>query len=147
MLEFLQAEEQLYYECEEADGVAPHQVMCVSTAATGSEASEQTLQIVMEIQGHTLSVLIDSGNTHSFLNMELLPKLHGVSTIKPTPVKIANGDLVFCNSQWLLLLGQPMAILFPLVSVSCHWVLMTLLLAWTGWYNIVQWRWTGLKSG
>jgi hypothetical protein len=56
MLEFLQAEEQLYYECEEADGVAPHQVMCVSAAATGSEASEQTLQIVMEIQGHTLSV-------------------------------------------------------------------------------------------
>jgi hypothetical protein len=147
MLEFLQAEEQLYYECEEADGVAPHEVMCVSAAVTGSEASEQTLQIVMEIQGHTLSVLNDSGSTHSFLNMELLPKLHGVSMIKPTPVKIANGDLVFCNSQlaaaaWTTN-GHTFSSTFRFLPLGAY----DAIISRTGWYNIVQWRWTGLKSG
>jgi hypothetical protein len=99
MLEFLQADEQLYYECTDAVDIPPQQLMCVSAAATGQEEAEQTLQIVIELQGVTLSVLIDSGSTHSFVNASLMSKFQGVTAIRPVPVKIANGALIYCTRQ------------------------------------------------
>jgi hypothetical protein len=43
----------------------------VSAAAQGREEVEQTMQITVEIQGVTLRMLIDSGSSHSFLNLAL----------------------------------------------------------------------------
>jgi hypothetical protein len=84
MLDFLQTDEQLYYKCEEATDVLPNQLMCLSSAATGQVDGEQTLQIIVDVQGVTLSVLIDSGSTHSFINASLMHKFSRVTTVKPT---------------------------------------------------------------
>jgi len=73
--------------------------MCVSAAAAGHGEAAQTLQLVVEIQGHMLKVLIDFGSTHLFLNDKLMPVMQGNTNIKHVPVKIADGALVYCTAQ------------------------------------------------
>jgi hypothetical protein len=69
MMEFLSEDDPLYYECAETEPT--QQLLCVSATAQCREEVEQTMQITVEIQGVTLHMLIDSGSSHSFLNLAL----------------------------------------------------------------------------
>jgi hypothetical protein len=96
MMEFLSEDDPLYYECAETEPT--QQLLCVSATAQGREEVEQTMQITMEIQGVTLRMLIDSGSSHSFLNLALQHQFQGISGVRPIPVKIANGNIIHCHS-------------------------------------------------
>jgi hypothetical protein len=99
MLQFMQLDDQPYLEREDAVGVAPSQLMCVSAAAQGKESAPQTLLIDATIQGIPVKLLIDSGSTHSFLDDKFLLQLTGVSSMRPMSVTIANGTDIQCTTQ------------------------------------------------
>jgi hypothetical protein len=69
MMDFLSVEDQQYYECTDTDVDPTVQLMCVSAAALGKMEAEQTLHISVMIQGVSMNLLIDSGSTHSFLDI------------------------------------------------------------------------------
>lgn len=51
------------------------------------------------IQGKPISILLDSGSSHTFLSASLAAELTGVSDIpNPVSVKVANGQLLQCVS-------------------------------------------------
>jgi len=99
MMEFMQLDDQQFYECEEQARVVPPQLICVSAAAMGRELVEQTLQLTVVIQNISVKVLVDSGSTHSFLSSELMHKFQGIATVKPLSVQIANGAVIQSTAQ------------------------------------------------
>lgn len=53
------------------------------------------------MQNVPVSILIDSGSTHSFVSQLLLAKLKSVSLIKTgVSVKVANGGVMKCSTTW-----------------------------------------------
>jgi hypothetical protein len=74
--------------------------MLLSAAATSSAFHPRTLQFDGFIQGKQVTILIDSGSTHSFLDSRFAQSLSGV---KPMPssvsVKVANGSSVTCSTH------------------------------------------------
>lgn len=63
------------------------------------ESAVKTMQLMVQLQGLNLIFLVDFGSSHSFLDITLSDKLHGLSSIAPVLVKIANGATVPCNKQ------------------------------------------------
>ena len=53
----------------------------------------------MQLQGHLLFFLVDSGSTHSFLDYAVAAQIKGVADMPVKMVKVANGNLVPCNQQ------------------------------------------------
>lgn len=98
MMDYLQLSDNMDFE-NETEGGTSLQAMCISAAAMGTEEAEQTMQISVNFQGMQLSLLIDSGSTHSFLDSSFMDKMSGVSAMRPVPVKIANGALLHCTHQ------------------------------------------------
>jgi hypothetical protein len=97
MMDFLSVEDQQYYECTDTDVDPTVQLMCVSAAALGKMEAEQTMHISVMIQGVSMNLLIDSGSTHSFLDIAFQPQLQGCSPIRPLAVKIANGAVIILS--------------------------------------------------
>jgi hypothetical protein len=64
------------------EGVTPDQLMCVSAAASRQKEVEQTMQLIISIQGHPMKFLVDSGSTHSFLNTRFLDRISHATHIK-----------------------------------------------------------------
>jgi hypothetical protein len=59
--------------------------------------TSKSLKCVASIQGTEVLVLVDSGSSHSFVNVKLLPLLSGVSELaSPVTVQVANGQVVRC---------------------------------------------------
>jgi hypothetical protein len=59
-----------------------------------------TLQFTRLIQGRLIRVLVDSGSTHSFLDVHPAASLSGVQPLPtPTRVAVANGGSVACEAQ------------------------------------------------
>ena len=78
-------------------------MMSVSAAALGKTTSKpaKTMQLRIQLQGLNLIFIVDSGSSHSFLDVSLSDKIHGVSPMAKALVKIAKGDMVPCASQLL----------------------------------------------
>jgi hypothetical protein len=80
--------------------------MLLSTAAVSGSVAPITLKISGLIQTMEILILIDSGNSHSFLSEHLAPLLFGVSAMaKPTQVHVANGNVLqsayeLLNATW-----------------------------------------------
>lgn len=75
--------------------------MLLSAAAVSSSVHPRTLQFQGIIQGQPISILVDSGSTHSFLDSCLASSLTGVQQLhSPASVKVANGGSItlFPNS-------------------------------------------------
>lgn len=101
MIEVLQNSESAEYEDMEHE-LAAHMIS-ISAAAVGATTgkSVKTMQLRVQVQGHNLTFLVDSGSTHSFLDVSLASQLEGVVPMAMVRVKVANGDTVPCNSQIL----------------------------------------------
>lgn len=58
------------------------------------------------LQGHTISILVDNGSSHTFLSAKLSPMLQGVyPLLQPIQVQVANGAVLSCSTyipqaQW-----------------------------------------------
>lgn len=96
MIDFLQYSES----SEENDSNQQPKVhmLSISAAALGekSDNSVKTMQLRVQLQGLNLTFLIDSGSTHSFLDVSLESKLQDLSPLQKVSVRMANRDLVSC---------------------------------------------------
>lgn len=78
-------------------------MLAISAAALGGkdDVSVRTMQLKVQLQGLNLTVLVDSGSTHSFLDTSLASKLQDLSPLQRVSVKMANGATVSCHQQLL----------------------------------------------
>lgn len=92
---------------DEADDTSPDstiaQVMLhLSIAAVAGAAAPKTLCLTGAIQGHSISILVDSGSSHTFLSASLAQSLQGVQQLpQPVHVQVANGAILQCTSYIL----------------------------------------------
>lgn len=88
-------------EDEDSDtGEAPQIYMTLSVAALSGLPAPRTLCLSGDIQSHKISILVDSGSSHSFICSSVASKLQGVSSLQsPLSVKVANGQKLSCSTH------------------------------------------------
>jgi hypothetical protein len=79
---------------------SPQIMMHLSVAAAVGTASPKTLCLSGQIQGHSLSILVDSGSSHTFIDSALACCLSGVQQLQPAVrVQVANGAMLSCTTH------------------------------------------------
>lgn len=101
MVEFLQ--NSALSETSDSEQQPEVHMLSISAAALGekTDSAVRTMQLKVQLQGLNLNFLVDSGSTHSFLDVSLSPKLQGLTSMPRVLVRIANGDTVPCCNQLL----------------------------------------------
>ena len=70
---------------EQSDKEVPEEstqlCLMLSQAALTGKPAPKTMYMIGEIQGHEVSILIDSGSSHTFISAALAGKLSGLSEI------------------------------------------------------------------
>lgn len=72
----------------------------ISATALDSSPSVNTMKLSVQLQGISLTFLVDSTSTHSFLDDSLLSRLSGVLEMPTVRVKIADGATVPCSKHF-----------------------------------------------
>jgi len=76
-----------------------HLFMAISEEAVSGGVGPRTMQFQGVIQNQEVSILIDSGSSHTFVSESLAAKLSGVcSLLKGSTVQVANGGTMQCVS-------------------------------------------------
>jgi hypothetical protein len=74
------------------------ELLSVSVSAVSGPSSPHTVQLQGTCQGHSISILVDSGSSLSFVNTALAAQLSGVSLMpSPMTVKVADGGHIQCS--------------------------------------------------
>uniref|UniRef100_A0ACD5TJB1 Uncharacterized protein n=1 Tax=Avena sativa TaxID=4498 RepID=A0ACD5TJB1_AVESA len=74
--------------------------LSLSIHAMDGTAGRETLKLWAMIGNQVLIILVDSGSSHSFVNANLVERLHcTVKTTASVPVKIANGSYMQCTEM------------------------------------------------
>nr|TKR68966.1 hypothetical protein D5086_0000309060 [Populus alba] len=82
-------------EMEELEGTEPH----ISMNALEGVPGCYTLKVTGRLHKLPIFILVDSGSTHNFMNMEVANKLQCKQTsINPVTIKAANGGKMLCSS-------------------------------------------------
>jgi hypothetical protein len=72
----------------------------LSIAVLSGVPAPKTLCLSGAIQHHKISILVDSGSSHSFISATLASQLEGVVPLQPSiSVKVANGQKLLCSAQ------------------------------------------------
>lgn len=74
--------------------------MLLSAAAVSGSVSPRTMQLRGLLSGRALTILVDSGSSHSFLSSTIaagMPNLKELSS--PVFVRVADGGSVVCSSE------------------------------------------------
>jgi hypothetical protein len=75
-------------------------MMHLSVAAIVGKASPKTFCLFGDIQARALFILVDSGSSHTFLNVFVATSLTGVQQlVSPVLVQVANGVVLQCHSH------------------------------------------------
>jgi hypothetical protein len=75
-------------------------LMHLSVAAVSGAVSSKTLCLSGEIHGQPISILVDSGSSHTFLSKQLAHSFDGIQNLSPVlQVQVANGAVLQCNSH------------------------------------------------
>jgi hypothetical protein len=75
-------------------------LMVLSQEVVSTGSSPKTLSFQGEIQGKPMVILVDSGSSHSFVNLSLAPLLSGLSPVlRPVQVQVANGQIIKCDTE------------------------------------------------
>ena len=83
-----------------ASPTTSHIMMHLSVSAMVGSTAPGTLCLSGSIQGIAISILVDSGSSHSFLNASLAQSLVGVQNLaQPISVQVANGDVTQCSAH------------------------------------------------
>jgi hypothetical protein len=77
-----------------------HQVLLqLFVAAVTGSAGPNTMSLQGSIQNHPISILVDSGSSHTFLSSKFCAQLQGVSKLPyPVRVQVANGAVLLSDS-------------------------------------------------
>jgi hypothetical protein len=101
----------------ELEGTATKELIISLHAITGLP-TPRTMRVQGMLGNHQITMLMDSGSTHNFLNSRLA-KRHG---LQPTKVTVANGEKLeckgLCHGLLLWLLGEPFVIDFFLLPLE-----------------------------
>jgi predicted aspartyl protease len=72
----------------------------LSEAAVVGKESSRSMRLLGQMQGHEVSILVDSGSSHTFLSATLAADMSGVSQLTSAlAVKLANGNSLVCSLQ------------------------------------------------
>jgi len=75
--------------------------LTLSAAAVSTQAPSATMQFRGQIQGRSVSILVDSGSSTTFVSAELASQLQGGSTChQPIRVTVANGAQLMCHTEF-----------------------------------------------
>lgn len=74
-------------------------LMALSAAAQGEDAASKSFQLTVLIQGQHRTFLVDSGSTHSFVDLKVAAELQGVEQCAPIRVNVADGGLLTCKTH------------------------------------------------
>jgi hypothetical protein len=75
-------------------------LMVLSQEVVSAGSSPKTLKFQGEIQGKLVVILVDSGSSHSSVNLSLAPLLSGLSpVIRLVQVQVANGQIIKCDTE------------------------------------------------
>lgn len=73
---------------------------CISLSALSGNHNFHTMRVVGMVEGKPLHILIDSGSTHNFLDLNLAKKLGcELEKIVPQAVTVANGNHIACQHK------------------------------------------------
>lgn len=85
------------------DSVSVHGAnLCLALSREAASGIEGpcTMKFVGSIQGRDLSILVDSGSSHTFLSQHIAMNLQGVTLLrKPITVQVENGQTLVCDSH------------------------------------------------
>ena len=73
--------------------------MRLSAAAVGKDPNAPSLQLEIQLQGHTMVFLVDSGSTHSFIDSSFAPVLGHIQVTTPVSVTVAGGASLQCSQM------------------------------------------------
>lgn len=100
--------------------------LTLSVAAVSGLHSPRTMCLRGAIQGHQVQILVDSGNSHTFISEQLAGQLSGVQSIDTAlSVQVANGTVLHCSISSLLLHGLLMPMSSSLTLRFFPYILMT----------------------
>jgi hypothetical protein len=72
----------------------------LSVAAAVGAVAPKTLCLTGQLQQHPISILVDSGSSHTFLSTKVAATLSGVQQLQnPISVQVANGEVLHCVTQ------------------------------------------------
>jgi hypothetical protein len=75
--------------------------MLLSQESCSLGATSNSLKFLGALQGQEVVILVDSGSSHSFLNVKLVSTISRVSPLsKPVRVQVANGHVIQCSSEF-----------------------------------------------
>jgi hypothetical protein len=75
--------------------------MAISLSATSGTSAPYIVRLQGICQGQSISILIDSGSTHSFVSDSAAAHLKGASRLlSPVSVKVADGSRVPCTQMF-----------------------------------------------
>lgn len=85
---------------ERAD-IAQAEQLSLSLNAISTTESTDIVRIRALIDHHVMLILLDSGSSHSFINASFADRIStSPQSIKPVPVKVANGQILICD-KWM----------------------------------------------
>lgn len=98
LLDLLQAD---YPDPADPEAVEEEEVlMSISKVATMGQTTPHTVRLLGRIAGKEILILVDSGNSHSFISEEVASRLSDkVQPMTQISVKIANGGLLSCSAM------------------------------------------------
>jgi hypothetical protein len=87
-----------YLNCEGNDvkhAEQEHLFLALSTDAVGGTEGPRSMRLMGSIQNRPMSILIDSGSSHTFISQRLADQLEGVVPLpNAVKVQVANGSLL-----------------------------------------------------
>jgi hypothetical protein len=86
--------------CSDVSDSEAHLNLLLSQEAMSVGESSKTFKFLGSIQGHEVLILVDSGSSHSFLNVKWASSVSGLSSLpKPLSVQVAYGQVVHCGTE------------------------------------------------
>lgn len=100
LLEVFQLSDDHDYVHDAADQGDHQLFLTLSVAVVSGQPSKRSMCLQGIIQDKRVSILIDSGSSHTFVSSTVASQLSGVFTFSsPLIVQVANGDIVVCSSH------------------------------------------------
>lgn len=82
--------------------IEEEKVLQISLHALAGCDSSKTMRMQAVVGNYRLTVLVDSGSTHNFINSKVADKMSLLmEPIGPFHIKVANGDPLWCKSRYV----------------------------------------------
>ncbi|RLM69449.1 uncharacterized protein C2845_PM17G09550 [Panicum miliaceum] len=144
-----------------AGSIVEGELCALSLAAAQGGRGPKTLKMIGQIQNREVTILVDSGSSHTFVSEQLSKLLSGSSLLQqPVQVAVADGSAIqcnsqFCNLQWssqgchftstarvLPLVHYDMIVgmdwLESFIPIQIHWKQKWMLIPYEGSFSLLQ---------